>query len=917
MAAPHAFLDVLANSQIRDAYLAGRISIILTSDLETILWTNGAGAHFMGMRTVAETIGVESGFDRLTRHQIEAGLEVSQPVRVSGIAQNAAFLVNETHLPPLGKVVFLRSVKGLVDQEGSANLIEGLSDETTAAALFDLSGHIMQASHNFDSNWFESQELQQILTQAHHERRVKKCLLQKNPAMTIGVLELNHDPAVFLLIAAKVEEIDKTPAPSSDDFAFDPTLLPLRFGWRINEDGFFEEVSSELEQAVGRQYSDIVGKSFAQLALKWNMDGDGTVRALFKSHNAWGGHKVYWPVEGSETRVGVTFYALPVYSRAREFVGFRGFALIEASMDQEIAASTPDRQAPPKGLSAQEHETFSIIARTLQAHLQEQEPPQPTSLLDNIKAALTTFSPTALNFELSSTSPFAPSALWAMFATEQMHQPCIDVSFLQNLPLSILIYRDEKVLLASDHLLQVTGFPTLDSFRVHGVLSLILRDWLPKNILQGARGESLPIRAQMRSIVWIDGQAASMICFVPDTQRSVDHLQNIQKKAIELSTLLNLVSDGVLIVDEKGIIHSLNDGAKRLFKRPPEAMYGQSFKAFFAQSQHEILDQAFNRICQGAKIKADAGDDAAEMVHVEMQDQDNAQSRRILQVKFSPMEVDDGYYLLLRDVSAMHALSHYKNIAEKKQPLPHFTHIDHQIRTPLTAIVGLAQLILAEKYGPLNNDRYRAYLSDIASSGEHIMRLLQHIDAPGKSHKQNAIELEIRKLNLVAIFNEVLNQIAKQASERRIIIRTSLAADSAPILADARACRQMMSGLLASALHLTPAGGQIIVSIQNMAPKGVLFRIRDTGSGLRAAEMAALSHIDGTLDPAAIWQDWEKNLHLDPLPAKTHSQHPVRPFSAPTVLATTKKLAEANKAQFKLRSEPDKGTLVEIIFPFA
>jgi len=917
MAAPHAFLDVLANSQIRDAYLAGRISIILTPDLETILWTNGAGAHFMGMRTVAETIGVESGFDRLTRHQIEAGLKIAKPVQVSGIPHSEAFLVNETHLPPLGKVVFLRSIKGQVDPTGSTHLIEGLSDETTAAALFDHNSQILQASDNFDIDWFEDQELQLVLDQAHSERRVKKRLLQKNPAMPIGVLELNHDPAIFLLIVAMIEDNAGEKPASHVAFAFNPEQLPLRFGWRINAQGLFEEVSHELRQAVGNKFSNIIGKSFAELAQSWNMDGDGTLRVLFKSHNAWGGHKIAWPVENNQARVNVTFHALPVYSRTREFVGFRGFALIETmETDQQVAATTLDKSPAHKGLSAQEHEAFSIIARTLQADLQQKQqqesaesahetqslPDQPAIEL-SLAAELAAFSPTGLKLELV---PNPWGGAWSRLVPPVHTQSGLDLNLLQHMPLSILVYRDEKVLLANDHLLQQTGFPTLDSSR-------ILRDWLPKNILQNARGELIPVRAQMRSIDWIDGKTASMICFLEETQKALDYLNqelhNVQKKAIELSTLLNLVSDGALIIDHQGIVHSLNDTAARILNQTPEMIRGQTFKSFFAPGDHPLLDQAFHHICQASQTMLHEGGERN--TDLEVHGSDNEQ---ILQVTFAPMELDAGYYLLLRDISQNYALSRQiahlsqKNDTEQQQKAQNLARMGHQIRTPLTAVIGLSQLMLAEKYGPLNNDRYRAYLSDIVSAGEHIMNLVQNIDGSGKM-PQNKIQCDLKKLAIVEIFNEVLAQITKQARERQIIMRTSLAADLAPILADARACRQMMLGILANALHLTPAGGHIIISIQNMAPQGVLFRVRDTGSGLSAAEMAALSQIDSDLDLASIWKNWGKKDHGEE--AATHQ------FSALTVLGATKRLAEASKARFTLRSEPGKGTLAEIIFPFA
>jgi len=920
MAAPHAFLDVLANAQIRDSYLAGRISIILSSDLETILWTNGAGAHFMGMRTVAETIGVESGFDRLTRHQIEAGLEAQKPVRVSGIPQNESFLVTATRLAPLGDVVFLRSINGQTDGEGSADLIAGLSDETTAAAVFDMEGHVMRASPNFDLDWLDAQELHLILSQAQQEKRVKKRLLQKNPSQAIGVLSLSYEPAIFLLIAAIPEE-EQQEKPEQP-FIFNPAQLPLQFGWRVDGEGRFEEVSPELGQVVGADYADILGKNFAQLASRWNMDEDGTLRTLFKSHNAWGGIKITWPVSGSETRVEITFFALPVYSRAREFVGFRGFALIDAMERESEPSST---QSSSVGLSPQEYEAFSIIAHTLQATLQQEEAPEQKAQQEQEEApeqqeqqaqaadtaqTLRALSPSRLSFPLFPSANANPFSLWGKASSD----PALDMSelsLLQSLPLGILIYRDENVLFANEHLLQFTGFLTLEAFRQHAILALILRDWLPKNILQRFDGEKYPIRATMRAVTWVDGEAASMISFMPQsppqTSPVTQELHTIRNQAIELSHLLNLVSDGVLIVDAQGMIHSLNEGAQRIFKRPEAVLTGQNFLMLFVPESREILGKVFAHLRQEGKPPDIVGD-------LDMLAYDGEKGKRALQVHFAPMAVDEGYCLLLRDVTQLHALAFEKKQLELNPVTVNnatalMPRASHQIRTALTAIVGLSQLMLAEKYGPLNNDRYRAYLRDIASSSDQIIRLLHYLDG-GASQSGEGTRFDLKPLALAPLLSEILGQISPRANERRVLVRTSLAVDLAPILVDARACRQMLMGLITNALKTTASGGQIIVSAQNLAPEGVLFRLRDTGAGLSAAEIKAITQTDPDLDFAWAILGGKEG---DGNEASVRREG----LGATTLLALVKKLAEANGARFHLRSELDKGTLIEIIFTLA
>jgi len=955
MAAPHAFLDVLANVQIRDAYLAGRISIILTPDLETILWANGAGARFMGMRTVAETIGVDSGFDRLTRHQIEAGLVSTKPVRVSGVPRGESFLVNETDLAPLGRVVFLRSVQGQADPEGNINLIQGLSDETTAAAVFDLAGHVIQASVNFDLNWFAQEELGFILNEAHREGRVKKRLLQKNPSQPIGVLALSQEPTIFLVIAAREEIVQEKAANERRNFVFDPTILPLYFGWRIDARGRFKEVSEELRQAVGARYSDIIDKDFSALAEAWDMDGDATLRALFRSHNVWGGYKIYWPVENTQARVEITFFALPVYSRAREFVGFRGFAIIDAmKADAQPPVSRSYRDALGNGLTAQEHEAFSIIGRMLQADLQEKEMLKPSSKNEadspdemhaetekqgsfvkelsketgvpghlcepekgkdiskaaplDVNTMLITFSSTHLHIQPSCASDFAPLAQWGQKAgakNVRADWSQVELTLLQHMPLAILVYRDEKVLFVSEKLLQITGFPTLESFRVHGVLSKVLRDWLPRNILQGLEGEVLSVCSQRRAISWFDDKPAFMLSFLPDETPRLEqlnhNLQDIQNKAIELSALFNLISDGVLVIDMHGTIHSLNEGAARIFKRPVEAIRGQNFKSFFAADEGQNLDRFFALALEkGYRMQPDGG---ALFIG-----QGGAQESLTLHVNFVPMETEKGIYLLVRDVSDLHSLSRkLKQTSQqagevRQKGSQHLAQLNqqlnHQIRTPLTAILGLSQLILTEKYGPLNNDRYRAYLRDIVNSSDHILQLLQYFSEAGaQSGKEKKFKQE--RLTLTPILNEVLAQINPQANQKQIFMRTSVSADLAAISGDGDACRKIIRTLLNCSLYLTPMGGQIIISGQNHVPEGVLLRIRDSGVGISPQDKAIIMKSD----PPLLWSD------DDILSPQGENALPI-----PIILAQIKKLAAANGARFRLHSEPGKGMLVEIFF---
>ncbi|UXN03968.1 ATP-binding protein [Bartonella sp. HY406] len=1377
MAAPHAFLDILANPQVRDAYLAGRISIILSSDFETILWANGAGAHFLGFRTVADSIGVDSGFDNLTRLQIENGLATKRGVKIGGIPAAQSFLINAIDMEHLGQVVFLRSIAAVASDAGFVDLTNGLGDEFTEAAVLDVSGNILSATKGFRPDFVVDEDLMALLHEAQSGGGVKKRLLKNYSDMPVGVLELNKQPAIFLLIAAKPngdnDNADKDEV--KQEFVFDVTRFPLQFAWQLDENNFFIDVSPELETAVGPRFGDVIDKCFTSLAKEWNMDSNGAMRALLKSHKAWSERKIYWPVEGGESRVEIEFSALPIYSRDREFSGYRGFGIInEAKMTVKEEGLNLARNRGPKGLTAQEHEAFTIIARKLKADILAVELPrnlrqakndeylkvssakprssekelgadegiiadennqpivfqpsqakQTNAIIDNIQIsnkqdnnndqqevaligndkvidnlpvnieekivapskldvdgledgeesdsnthhdvedseialddqplnlpeaieqedkvlpALSTLptldeeygfsnddepdtqnsdlaidallnhydsnilsgassiqlkstdvlpklpervmntqknnspktsqmsseddlvmatlpdddletaleqewadddlitetsedrldvkklediegdedreilaekSPDAkqrsdvteaenlveqkaeinnqdtenqdtenqvtgkkstdlvdsnddgdlndvveakdhneeelgtidesdeeealqtieealaalrrsleangveaiepreeqdLNFwddsaieetelddrsksnafvedlspnidelmrqatfldednqsnssslpilgedigldERAGESPyqypendssplaleteesdipdghrsrlnlrpaekleiFGAGALDAGKTSQSPHDtalpimpsPRIEFTLLQHLPLPILIYRDNRVLFASDELLRLTGFPTLDSFRAHGILSVILREWLPRNILIGSNDEIWSVRPQMRGVTWADGREASMISFGNlEKQDSIDRedFEALQRKAVELSILLNLISDGVLIVDDTGLIHSVNEAAQRMLGFDADEIKGRNFIQFFSPKSVDMVNQYFDTVRQ-SNDKPPFGEG------YEFEAKRSDGDAISLFVSFGKMELDEGYFLMLRDLSVIHSAASELVVArhqaeeESLRKSRYLALVSHEIRTPLNAIIGLSELILEEKFGSLNNDRYRGYLRDIVNSGGHIMTLINDLLDAAKI-AEGRTTIDIRNVSIVPILKEVLGLMAPQANTGRIIMRSNIAHDLPDIAADKRSVKQIILNLLSNAIRFTPPGGQIIISALRHENAGVLLRVRDSGIGMSENEMEEamlpFHQISRPLQNDSIDDNIDRGTGLG--------------------LPLTKALADANNARFNLYSETGKGTVAEIVFPLA
>jgi signal transduction histidine kinase len=215
--------------------------------------------------------------------------------------------------------------------------------------------------------------------------------------------------------------------------------------------------------------------------------------------------------------------------------------------------------------------------------------------------------------------------------------------------------------------------------------------------------------------------------------------------------------------------------------------------------------------------------------------------------------------------------------------------VSHEVRTPLNAILGFAELMMEERFGPVGSERYRAYLRDIHASGTHIIGLVNDLLDLSKI-EAGRLDLEPEDLSLNDLVQKVVAQHQPEANRNRVIVRTSLAQRLPLISADLRVLRQVMETLLVNAVRATPAGGQVIVSTALDDFGQAVLRFRDSGPGMTEAEIA---------------------IALEPF--RDLSDNTVVPGGG-VGLPLTKALAEANKATFSMKGTVGVGTLVELAF---
>ena len=703
---------------------------------------------------------------------------------------------------------------------------------------------------------------------------------------------------------------------------------PYRFVWQMDAATHFTQGMENFAQLLGPETASVLLRAWADIAQTLGIDSEGRIARALAARETWSGIVVHWPVDGSNERVAIEMSGLPMYDRERKFTGYRGFGICRAGIRNlsvvpprpaplltegkvlsfrpvtpeapvlptppiaPVVATSQPEPTQPGSLSAGEHSNFEELARELNARLKgaaARRTPAPDDTPD--------FTAKPLMME----APAVPAAANAAPDNSRV--------ILDRLPTGILVYRLNNLLYANRAFLDWTGYDSLAALTEAGGLDSLFiepaRDagGAPASNGSGARlltintvhGERKPVQGKLFSVPW-GGENALVLMIQTNgiaeapTQANEASLRRLERETTELRAILDTATDGVLVLDRAGRVISANRSAQALFGYDAADLTDLGLNELFApESRRSMLDY-LDRVAGDRGALPDAGREAI------------GRFKRgglvPLYVTMGRLENGDKFCAVLRDLTAwkrteeelINARREAERVSTAKSEF--LAKISHEIRTPLNAIIGFSEVMMDERFGAIGNERYKQYLKDIHSSGDHLISLLNDLLDLSKI-EAGKLDLTFVSVNLNDIVQECVAMLQQQANRERVIIRTSLSPNLPPIVADARSVRQIALNILSNSIKFTGAGGQVIVSTAVNDDNEASLRVRDTGAGMSELELQTALEPFRQLATASRWGASGTGLGL-----------PI-----------TKALAEANHARFRITSRPDDGTLVEVAFP--
>jgi signal transduction histidine kinase len=163
--------------------------------------------------------------------------------------------------------------------------------------------------------------------------------------------------------------------------------------------------------------------------------------------------------------------------------------------------------------------------------------------------------------------------------------------------------------------------------------------------------------------------------------------------------------------------------------------------------------------------------------------------------------------------------------------------LGHELKTPLNAIMGFAEAMARESFGPIGHDKYREYAGLIHSSGAHLADLIAAILDRAKidAGRYRLTPALAAPGPLAAACAEMVRGEAEKAG---LALKVDIAPELSETMLDARAVRQILINLLSNAVKFTAAGE---IGLHVSERDGVLsFDVSDTGVGMSQMALARL-----------------------------------------------------------------------------
>ena len=355
-------------------------------------------------------------------------------------------------------------------------------------------------------------------------------------------------------------------------------------------------------------------------------------------------------------------------------------------------------------------------------------------------------------------------------------------------------------------------------------------------------------------------ELSPLLTRINQQRRQIDaQLRTLQQKKDEFDQITASMNEGLVLMNEKGTVLSINPAARALFHAEPDCV-GRDFLT--VERSHEISCAIRRALEEGhAELRVERGGHE-------------------YQLDISRIESEGtviGAVLLAFDVTE-------QAFAERNRR--EFTaNVSHELKTPLQSIMGSAELI---ENGLVKQEDMPRFVGHIRTEAARLVTLIE--DIIRLSQLDEGGELPFEPVDLKKLAEEASASLASAAAEKQVTIRVH--GDDRQITTVRRLASEIIYNLCDNAVKYNREGGSVDVTIDGTA-HGAVVTVQDTGIGIPPEHQSRI---------------FERFYRVD----KSHSR---QSGGTGLGLSIVKHAVQYLGGRIELESQPGKGTTMRVHFP--
>ena len=316
-----------------------------------------------------------------------------------------------------------------------------------------------------------------------------------------------------------------------------------------------------------------------------------------------------------------------------------------------------------------------------------------------------------------------------------------------------------------------------------------------------------------------DGKPLRSRGTVQDITQLAEAERAAQESARFTQSILDHAVDGIITIDDQGVVQSFNRAAEHIFGHAASEVVGRNVNMLMPEPYHSQHDGYLKNYRDGGAPRI-----IGIKREVEGRRRDGAIFPMDLAVSRSEHQGRPLFIGLVRDITERRRI--------EKMKTEFVSTVSHELRTPLTSIRGALGLVSGGALGPLP-EQIGAMLKIASNNTERLLLLINDILDMQKI-ESGQMAFRFTRLEVMPFMRQTLRDLANYGEQHGVKFAMAKEVEGVHVYADPDRLGQVLSNLLSNAAKFSPAGETVVVAVARHEER-LRISVTDHGPGIPEA----------------------------------------------------------------------------------